>query len=493
MSAEQAPGAADDPTLEASGEPGAGEHPATRVRPVSVAGRGDVAGAPAVRAWVREREAEIVELLGQLVAIDSTTGREDQLAHFCADWLRARGVQAWLQPCKGRHNVIASVPVPAWPEATPARVPGAARAPDRASSSGAEPAPALVLSGHLDTVPAEAGAWPRDPHHVLLRDGRLHGLGASDLKASIAAAYFAQLYLLEQQAQPGESSPAGPSRPARGRLLSVFTIEEETTGDGTREFLDAAVADGLLDPASTAAIITEPTGLTELCVANAAPIFVELVVRGRGGHGSRPHLARNPAAVLGSLLAELPELERSWAASWGDREFPELARPTLTPTSLGAGDPARHNVIPERASCVLDVRVPEALYANDFRVFRREFEAWIERFRDPAEGLFVEWSVRNCREGHRLDPHHELVETALCVLREDLGLATEVRATTAGNDAVFFGLHGIPAINKVGPGHPECAHRVDEFVSIANVLAGTEFFIRVALAHSYRPAPGPRS
>ena len=55
----------------------------------------------------------------------------------------------------------------------------------------------------------------------------------------------------------------------------------------------------------------------------------------------------------------------------------------------------------------------------------------------------------------------------LIVVREDLGRPqAEFRYTPAGNDAVFFGLQGIPTINKVGPGHPECAHRVDEHVSL---------------------------
>ena len=399
-------------------------------------------GDDALRAWVRAREGEIVELLLELVRIDSTTGREDELARHCAAWLAARGITALLQPCKGRHNVIGTV-------GTGSRT--------------------LILSGHLDTVPAEAAAWSRDPHDACVSLGRLYGLGASDLKASIAAAYFAQLYLRDHG-------------PAEGRTLSVFTIEEETTGDGTRLFLEWALREGLLRPEQTLAVITEPTGLREVCIANAGSIFVELGVRGRGGHGSRPQLAKNPIEKLVELCAASAELARRWSHEHGDRETP---RALLTPTALAAGDPARANVIPEVARALFDMRVPSALYRGDFALLRRELEVWVARFAEP--GFELTWRVLNRREGHRIPADHALVASALEILRGDLGLAAELATTTAGNDAVYFGLAGIPAINKVGPGHPECAHKVDESVAVENVLAGAEFFARLALAAAAAP------
>ncbi len=455
-------------TAEEGSQPATGHQPDSSgagVEPVRL-GPGD--GGP-IRAWVRERAEAIVALLAELVAIDSTTGREDELARWCAAWLAAHRIDVRLEPCKGRHNVVAWVDLPAGPRAW---------AP--AAHSGDRAVPTLVLSGHLDTVPADVSAWSRPPHAVRIAEGRLYGLGASDLKASIAAAFFAQLYLSELAGRAGRSAPGT-------RVVSAFTIEEETTGDGTRLFLERALNEGFLDPRCTAAIVTEPTGLRELCIANAAPVFVELELRGRGGHGSRPHQALNPLPALCALITELPALERAWAAAFGDPTFPELARPTLTPTAVAAGDPARQNVIPQVARCVLDLRVPQALYANDFARLDRELEAWIGRARAALGGVAGErieltWRVRNRREGHRLAPEHPLVAAALGVLRGELGLDPRVRATTAGNDAVFFGLHGIPALNKIGPGHPECAHRPDEFVSIENVLVATEFFIRMALA-----------
>lgn len=390
-----------------------------------------------VRAWVHRHEDEIVGLLADLVRVDSTTGREGPLADLCADWLERHGLAPRLHPCQGRHNVL-----------------GVAGAGDDA----------LVFSGHLDTVPADRDVWSRDPHDPAIVDGKLFGLGASDLKASIAAVYFAQLFLVEH----GIELP--------GRVVSAFTIEEETTGVGTRELLSWALAEGFLAPDRTVAVVTEPTGLTQLCTGNSGCLFASIGVRGRGGHGSRPHLARNPIAKLAEIVGALDELAARWADEYPD---PVLAPPTLTPTALSGGDAARTNVIPDHANAIVDCRVPEALYAEDFAELRREVDRWLATF--DEDGYAISWRVIVRREGHRIDPAHPLVETARAVLAA-MGRDVEVGATTAGNDAVFFGQAGIPAINKIGPGHPECAHRTDEFVRIENVLAGTELYLRLALA-----------
>ena len=394
-----------------------------------------------IRDWVLAAEPSIVALLADLVRIDSTTGREGELAEFCARWLTERGIEAILHPCQGRHNALGVV----------------GRGDD-----------ALVLSGHLDTVPADREVWSRDPHEPVVQDGKVYGLGTSDLKASIAGAYFAQLWLHE----------AGLELP--GRVVSAFTIEEETTGIGTQEMLRWALDDGFLVPHRTVAVITEPTGLDELCTGNSGCLFASIGVTGLGGHGSRPHLARNPIPKLLAIVDGLGELAATWAEQYSDLD---LAPPTLTPTVVRAGEVGRNNVIPDQASAVIDCRVPEALYAEDFAEFRRELDRWLDEFRE--DGYTLSWRVIVRREGQRIDPEHPIVQTALTTLAS-MGRSVDVRTTTAGNDAVFFGQVGIPAINKIGPGHPECAHRTDEFVRVENVLAGTEFFIRLALSWAER-------
>lgn len=386
-----------------------------------------------LRAWIRARRQQAVELLCELVRTDSVSGREGPIAELGARWLRERGVEAELWPCKDRHNLVAAV------------------------GEGPE---ALVLAGHLDTVPPDAAAWSRDPWDPELRGGRVWGLGASDLKASMAASWLAQLWLAEQGLP--------------GRAISAFTIEEETTGDGTRAFLERALESGFLLPEQAACVVTEPTGLREVCLSNSGTAFVSIGVRGRGGHGSRPHLAQNPIETLGRILAQLPDLAARWAEEHADRPVA-----TLSPTSVRAGEPAGHNVIPDSAQCVLDLRVGRSLYAEDFAELRRSMDAWLAGF--AGDEVAVTWRLVHRRPGHELAADHPLVAATMGACAAT-GLEVVPAHTTAGNDAVFFGRAGIPTINKLGPGLPECAHRTDEYVEVEHLLLAAELYARLAVA-----------
>ncbi|MDP6369004.1 MAG: hypothetical protein QF615_05285, partial [Planctomycetota bacterium] len=97
-----------------------------------------------IREWVNGRRGEIIDLLSQCIATDSVTGNEGPLAELCAEWLAAHGIEVIKQPCKGRNNILSVV--------------GAGEN-------------ALVLSGHLDTVPPNEGEWKHGPWEPVVEDG----------------------------------------------------------------------------------------------------------------------------------------------------------------------------------------------------------------------------------------------------------------------------------------------------------------------------------
>jgi acetylornithine deacetylase/succinyl-diaminopimelate desuccinylase-like protein len=388
-----------------------------------------------VRSWVAGRREEIIALLEGMIAIDSVTGNEGELARFCGSWLGEHGIEHHLVPCKDRENVISVV---------------------------GEGDPTLIIAGHLDTVPPSAGDWAYGPFTPKVVEGKVYGLGASDLHASTVGAYFASLYLREC------SLP--------GRFMTAFTIEEETTGDGSRLFLDWAEREGFLDFARTECVVCEPTDLDLVCLGNRGSSFVVLTVRGRGGHGSRPHRAKNPLPKLQEILRSLCELEERWARDYPD---PEFGATTLTPTCVQAGDLESTNVIPEYARAVVDCRPTPVLYADGLALFREGVTECLERARE--EGFEITWEELYAREGQKLSEEHPLARIVRGVLREDLGVDASFGVTPAGNDAVFYAAKGIPTINKVGPGHPACAHQVNEHVSIENLLLGVELYTWIGL------------
>lgn len=391
-----------------------------------------------LRGWIRERSEEVAGLLARMISIPSVTGDELALARACCDWLGEHGVAPTLVPCLGRANAV-----------------GVVGAGERA----------LVLSGHLDTVPPEPGAWSGDAFEPRREGDRIHGLGASDMKASLAAAAFAARWLAESGA------------PLAGRLVLAFTVEEETTGRGTVELLRWARATGFLDPPRTSCIVMEPTGL-EPCLGNRGTVFARIELTGLGGHGSRPAASRNPIDECRALLARLADLQDELGRSAAD---PDLGAPTLTPTVVRAGDGARPNAIPERAELVVDCRVPPALWADGFAPLRERLEEVVVR--RAAAGYTARLELVNARPGQRLARDHALPATVLELLRGPLRRPTaDFHFTPAGNDAVFFEREGIPALNKLGPGLTACAHRADEYALLPLVLDAVELYARAATA-----------
>ncbi len=391
-----------------------------------------------LRAWIAAHAEEIAGLVESMVSIPSVTGGESELARFCADWFERHGIGAELVPCRGRANAV-----------------GVVGAGERT----------LVLSGHLDTVPAEEGTWSGDPWVPRRSAGRIHGLGATDMKSSLAAAAFAARYASEASGE------------VPGRIVLAFTVEEETTGAGTVAFLDWAREVELFDFSRASCIVMEPTDL-EPCLGNRGTAFLRVSVQGRGGHGSRPHLSRNPIVEALLLARRLSELEGELRAEFSD---PDLGAPTLTPTCVQAGGAARANAIPERAELVYDCRVTRPLYENGFARLRARIDGVFGGRLEP--GFTTRYELANERRGQELPADHELARAVLGVLRGPLQRPSAAfHYTPAGNDAVFFADAGIPTLNKLGPGHPSCAHRADEYVEIQNVLDAVELYVRTALA-----------
>ena len=150
----------------------------------------------------------------------------------------------------------------------------------------------LVLSGHADTVPYDAGRWQYDPFALTEADQRLYGLGTSDMKSFLALAIEACRDL-----DPGE---------LREPLILLATADEETSMSGAR----ALVAHDR--PHARHAVIGEPTGLQPVRMHKG--IMMESIrLRGQSGHSSDPALGNSALeamhTAIGAVLAWRGELQ----------------------------------------------------------------------------------------------------------------------------------------------------------------------------------------
>jgi acetylornithine deacetylase len=274
-----------------------------------------------------EAEAEAAfAFLTRLVRMQSTVGHETAAQELVAEELARRGFEVELLPIPagigvtapagvaqasycGRHNVVGWI--------------------NRGSS------PSLLLNGHVDVVPAEAGQWSSDPFSPLLTDGWLTGRGAGDMKGGFAMGLLAVAAL--RRVMPAAIS---------GELGFASVIEEECTGNGTL----AAASAGVL---GDAVVLLEPTDLS-LLLGGVGVLWVEIVLSGIAAHAESADRAMNPVTSIPVILAALRTFESGMRALAPDAAFADVASPyNVNVGTVRAGDWA--SSVPGRA--VLGVRI----------------------------------------------------------------------------------------------------------------------------------------
>lgn len=167
----------------------------------------------------------------------------------------------------------------------------------------------LMLYAHMDTVGVDD---MRDPFGAEIRDGRMYGRGAYDMKCGLAAS-LAALRALR----------AGP--PLAGDVIVCAVADEETESLGIRDVLERVRTD--------AAIVTEPTEL-QVCVAHKGFCWVEVETLGRAAHGSRFEEGVDANMRMGRFLGALDQLEQALRSS---RPHPLVGPPSLHAAVMHGG------------------------------------------------------------------------------------------------------------------------------------------------------------
>ncbi|MFE3783680.1 M20 family metallopeptidase, partial [Amycolatopsis sp. NPDC059090] len=175
--------------------------------------------------------------------------------------------------------------------------------------------PTLLVNGHVDVVPVSEEDWSVPPFGGLVRDGLLYGRGACDMKGGIAAA-------LEGMRACRDAGIAPPAN-----IVFHLVADEETGG---RFGTEALVAAGLVH--ADAAVVPEPSEL-RVGVAERGSLMVEIVVRGRAGHGSDPAAGHSAVADAARIVSALH------LAELGDSEHTFQGPPTPHAGTHGGGPP----------------------------------------------------------------------------------------------------------------------------------------------------------
>lgn len=359
-----------------------------------------------------------IELLSRLVAIDSVNpslvrgaAGEAVVAAAIAEHMRALGLEVHLQDvAAGRPNVIGVLDT---------GVPG----------------PSLMFCGHTDTVGVEGMAAPFAPE---VRDGKLYGRGSQDMKGGLAAMIDAARVVREE-------------RPARGRLIVACVIDEEFASLGA----DALVREWTAD----AAVVTEPTDL-QIGVGHKGFTWIEIDVRGRAAHGSRPREGRDAILGAGRVLAALEQLDRDLQAR---RPHPIMETASLHASTIRGG--REWSVYPDFCRLQIERRT---VCGESAETALAEVEDVLASVREQVPEFAADSRVVFSRPAYETPSGHPL----RAALQSAAG-AHDVAARETGmsfwTDAAVLGEAGIPSV-LFGPGGAGL-HSVEEYVHVEEVTA----------------------
>jgi len=302
-------------------------------------------------------------------------------------------------------------------------------------------APVFVFAGHTDVVPTgPLDQWHSDPFCPTLREGRLYGRGAADMKSSLAAFVVAAEEFV--RAHPRH----------RGSIALLLTSDEEGPAtDGTVKVVEALRA---RNAPIDFCIVGEPTSVDALgdTIKNGrrGSLSGNLVVRGVQGHVAYPQLARNPVHQLAPALAELA------AEHWddGDAFFPAT---TFQVSNVRAGTGAS-NVIP--GSCEVDFNLRFAPVSSAQGLMQR-IEAILRRHGLEYD---LKWTIGAQPFG---TAPGRLSEAIGASIRAVTGRATALSTTGGTSDGRFLATLCDQVI-EFGPPNASI-HQIDEHIAVADL------------------------
>jgi acetylornithine deacetylase len=314
----------------------------------------------------------------------------------------------------------------------------------------------LVLAGHTDTVPYDEGSWQHDPFKLTRHDGRLYGLGTSDMKAFLALAIeAADRFSASRFSEP---------------LILVATADEESSMAGAQTLVNVG------RPHARYAVIGEPTGLRPVRLHKG--IMMERIrLHGRSGHSSDPALGNSALEGMRLVLNELVRWRAELQASHVNPLF-QVPVPTLNLGHIHGGD--NPNRICADCELHIDLRPLPGMELVELR------ETLQQRVQSAIEETGLELTCSPLFEG---TPAMETPATSEIVRCTESLTGYSATAVAFGTEGPYFNQMGIETV-VLGPGDIDQAHQPDEYLEEARIEPTLELLGKLIDRFCMRPRSG---
>jgi acetylornithine deacetylase/succinyl-diaminopimelate desuccinylase len=378
---------------------------------------------------------DVVKLASDLVKIPScwlTEHREKDVAAYIYDLLRKEGLPAEQTEAEpGRFNVTGLL-------------------------KGTGKGRSLMLCGHLDTVPAYD---MQNALSGLVRDGKLYGRGACDMKGPLAAMLAALIGVHRSGIQ------------LQGDLVFAGVIDEEEMGKG----VDYLAIHG---PFVDGAVIGEPTGM-RIALGHKGLEWLKITVLGKKVHGGRMELGINAIAMAGRLIEQI---YHEYVPILNQRTHPVLGHPTINIGRIEGGD--QPSTVPGNCTLEIDRRwIPaeslEQVY-DELSAILTELQRQDPRFRAELTGYYPPGKLLRhspfCTE--ETDP---IVQSAQSSLKQSGFDNIQLTAFPAWSDAGILTGYTKARCIVIGPGDLALAHTPEEYIETQDLEKAARFYGALAV------------
>ena len=311
--------------------------------------------------------------------------------------------------------------------------------------------PLFVFAGHTDVVPTgPETSWSTPPFKPTMKDGRLYGRGASDMKSAIAAMTIAAITFVKQ------------NKNFHGSIAFLLTSDEEGPSlDGTRKVIETLKKRGeTIDFCIIGEPSSDKTVGDQIRVGRRGSLHGKLTILGKQGHVAHPHLAMNP---IHTSLQALDEL-RSEVWDKGNDDFPPT---TFQITNVHAGTGAA-NVIPGHVDIDFNFRFSTAVTID---ALKTRTEAILNKQHLAYE---LKWTVG---AEPFLTKQGKLITATQQAIKDVTGLDTKLSTGGGTSDGRFIAPTGAELL-ELGVSHAT-AHQVDENVLISDLEKLPEIYKKI--------------
>lgn len=293
----------------------------------------------------------------------------------------------------------------------------------------------LLLAGHTDTVPCNPAAWASDPFTLTERDGKLHGLGACDMKGFFAIIAEALATIdLNQLRQP---------------LRVWATADEECGMAGARHLAQTATP-------CQVAIVGEPTSLQPV-YGHKGALAEQITCHGQSGHSSDPAGGSN---AIDAMLAIMTALQADFALQAATHHHADFnpPHPTLSFGLIQGGD--AFNRIPDRCRLWLDRRLLPGEQAAAVRLRLHQVASDTVTGMDGSRVEFA--PLVDGVAPMRTDPMAPIIQQA-----EQLS-GHKAHTVAYATEAPYYAAAGMEVL-VMGAGDIAVAHQPDESIAISEI------------------------